>query len=234
MFKKLKRFLIKSPIYFFVISITWVVLHKYIPVPATATMLVVGKPFSYKFDWEPLENMSPNVLLAVIAAEDQKFFEHHGFDLEAIKKAVIVNQSGKKLRGGSTISQQVAKNVFLWQGRSYLRKGLEAYFTFLIELIWSKERILEVYVNVAQTGPTLFGFEEAAESYYKKSAKILSQQEAARIASILPSPAKWSATKPGSYVQKRTRNLVKQMNQLGGKGFLDKNLKETTSSQPAP
>lgn len=225
MLKKLKRFLIKFVIYFFVISISWVFLYKYVPVPFTTTMLAVGKPFTYEYDWEPIENMSPHALLAVIAAEDQKFFEHKGFDIAAIKKAVEVNQKGKKLRGASTISQQVAKNVFLWQKRSYVRKGLEVYFTFLIELIWSKDRILEVYLNIAQTGPTLFGFEEASQRYFKKSAKILSPSEAARIASILPNPTKWSASKPGPYVQKRTSRLVRQMNQLGGKSFLDKNLK---------
>ncbi|MCL4139752.1 UNVERIFIED_CONTAM: hypothetical protein GTU68_048046 [Idotea baltica] len=164
--------------------------------------------------------MSPEMPIAVVAAEDQLFPEHHGFDFKSIQKAIKSNQKTDKLRGGSTISQQTAKNVFLWQGRSWIRKGLETYFTFLIELIWGKKRILEVYLNVSEMGPQTFGAEAAAQRYFKAPARKLNRNKAARIAAILPSPRKWKAVNSGSYVNKRTAHIERQIRQLGGPGYL--------------
>jgi monofunctional biosynthetic peptidoglycan transglycosylase len=157
----------------------------------------------------------------VVAAEDQLFPDHNGFDFEAMGNAFSKNLKGKKLRGASTLSQQVAKNVFLWQSRSYVRKVLEVYFTVLIELIWGKERILEVYLNVAEMGSMTFGIEEASTRYFNTSAKNLTRQQAARIASVLPSPIKWSAAKPGPYVNRRTANIARQMRALGGVAYIN-------------
>lgn len=194
------------------------------PIPFTLTMigskLNVEKEYDYFYRWTAIENISKEAQLAVIASEDQLFFEHNGFDIKAIKTAIEKNKSGKKLRGGSTISQQVARNVFLWQKRSWLRKGLEAYFTVLIELIWGKERILEVYLNIAELGPNTFGMKAAAHNFFKKEATNLNRNEAARLAACLPSPRKYSATNPGSYVQKRTSQIVRQMRALGGTKYL--------------
>jgi monofunctional biosynthetic peptidoglycan transglycosylase len=150
--------------------------------------------------------------LAVIAAEDQLFPDHHGFDWKSIKKAMRYNKKKPgRIRGGSTISQQVAKNVFLWQGRSWIRKGLEAYFTFMIELIWGKKRILQVYLNVIETGDGIFGIEKAAEIYFNKSAKTLSRQEAALIAACLPNPKQLRVKPPSNYVSLRSRAILRQM-----------------------
>jgi monofunctional biosynthetic peptidoglycan transglycosylase len=167
-------------------------------------------------DWKSLDEISKQMPLAVIAAEDQKFDEHFGFDLEAIEKAVEYNEKhkGKKLKGASTISQQTAKNVFLWQGRSWFRKGLEVYFTFLIELLWSKERIMEVYLNVIEMGPGIYGTEAAAQYYFKKPASKLSASEAALIAAILPNPLKWSASKPTPYIQRKKVWIMRNMKRM--------------------
>ncbi len=167
-----------------------------------------------------MDEISKEAALAVIAAEDQKFPNHNGFDFEAMKNAFMGNLKGKKLKGASTISQQVAKNVFLWQSRSYTRKIAEVYFTFLIELIWGKERILEVYLNVAETGIMTFGFEEGAQRYFKKSAQNLTRTEAAKIAAILPSPRKWSVKNPGSYTARRVQSITRSMRNLGGTSYL--------------
>jgi monofunctional biosynthetic peptidoglycan transglycosylase len=158
--------------------------------------------------------------LAVIASEDQLFPDHHGFDFDAMWGAVNNNLKGKRIKGASTISQQVAKNVFLWQGRSYLRKGLEAYFTLMIELIWGKKRIIEVYLNIAETGKMTFGVEAASRKYYGHSAEELSTTEAARLAACLPNPIRFSVASPSGYVNKRTQAIKRQMKALGGKKFL--------------
>jgi monofunctional biosynthetic peptidoglycan transglycosylase len=157
--------------------------------------------------------------LAVVASEDQLFPQHWGFDFKSMGNAFKHNWRGKKIRGASTISQQVAKNVFLWQHRDYLRKGLEVYFTFLIELIWGKERILEVYLNVAETGNMTFGFEAASQRFLGKSSASLTRAEAARIAAVLPSPKRFSAKNPSGYVQRRTSQISRQMRMLG-KGYI--------------
>lgn len=161
------------------------------------------------------ENISANAKLAVIASEDQLFPDHNGFDWKSITKAMEYNQKKPgRIRGGSTISQQTAKNVFLWQGRSWLRKGLETYFTFMIEKVWGKKRILEVYLNVAETGKGLFGIEKAAQTYFNKPARSLSQYEAALIAAALPNPAKFTVKPQNAYVSARSKKIMQQMNFL--------------------
>lgn len=182
-------FLGRFIIWFVLGSVLLTVLFRFVPVPVTITML--ADPNGFTKDWTPLSRIDRNMVAAVIAAEDSKFCEHRGFDREAIELAMERNAKGGKLRGGSTISQQTAKNVFLWQGSGwsrYLRKGLEAWFTFLIENIWGKRRIMEVYLNVAETGIGTYGVEAGAQRYYKHSAARLSRVEAARIAAALPSP----------------------------------------------
>ena len=177
--------------------------------------------FRVAYDWRDLEDISRYLPMAVIAAEDQNFASHSGFDLKAIEKALDHNARGKRVRGGSTISQQVAKNLFLWQGRSWLRKGLEAWYTLLIELMWPKHRILEVYVNVAEFGDGIYGAQAAARSYWRKDAARLSAAESARLAAVLPSPRRYSASRPGPYVQRRAGWIQRQMRQLGGRGYLE-------------
>ena len=177
--------------------------------------------FRVAYDWRDLEDISGYLPMAVIAAEDQNFASHSGFDLKAIEKALDHNARGKRVRGGSTISQQVAKNLFLWQGRSWLRKGLEAWYTLLIELMWPKHRILEVYVNVAEFGDGIYGAQAAARSYWRKDAARLSAAESARLAAVLPSPRRYSASRPGPYVQRRAGWIQRQMRQLGGSEYLE-------------
>jgi monofunctional glycosyltransferase len=162
-------------------------------------------------DWDEI---SPNIKLAVIASEDQLFLVHDGFDVESIMKAMEKNKKSRRIRGASTISQQVAKNVFLWQGRSWLRKGLEVYFTFMIEFVWGKKRILEVYLNVAETGKGVFGVEAAARKFFKKSASKLTKTEAAMIAASLPNPRRYTVKPLSGYVASHYENVVTQMNNL--------------------
>ena len=180
-------------------SILQVVLFKFVPVPVTATMLMDEN--SITKDWEPLSEIDRDLVRAVIAAEDGKFCEHGGFDAEAIAKAAASNAAGGRIRGGSTISQQTAKNVFLWQGGGYFRKGVEAYYTFLIENIWGKRRIMEVYLNVAETGIGTYGAEAGAQRYFGKSAANLTQLEAARMAAALPLPKKRSVKNPTGWLR---------------------------------
>ena len=173
-----------------------------------AERAVTGHGMDYR--WRSLNQISPSLVNSVIAAEDSRFCEHFGFDFEAIEKAMNSNARGRRLRGGSTISQQTAKNVFLWPGRGwdrYVRKGLEVYFTGLIEVIWGKRRIMEVYVNVAEMGPGIYGAEAASRKYYKKPARKLSAYEASRIAAILPNPLRYKAVGGGPYVQRRSRAI---------------------------
>ena len=218
--KKLFRFLGKLFFWCVVTSIGLVVLYKYVPVPATPLMLIryvesKNENKTLKHNWVSLSKISKNIQLAVICSEDQKFLEHNGFDIEAIEKAYEHNKKGKRVRGGSTISQQTAKNIFLWSGRSWLRKGLESYFTFLIEKIWSKERILEVYLNSIEMGQGIYGIEAAAQHWFKKSAANLSAYEAAAIASILPNPRKYRANPASIYIQNRQQWIVNQMQFYG-------------------
>ncbi len=217
----------RSILYIWISTIIAVVLFKFVPIYFTPTMasrkidaLMDGKPSEIHSQWSAFDEIDRNCGLAVIASEDQLFLEHHGFDFDAMTTAIVKNQKGKRIKGASTISQQVAKNVFLWQGRSYFRKALEAYFTVLIEFIWGKERILEVYLNVAETGKMTFGVEEACRRYYGHTASEVSTTEAARIAACLPNPIRFSIEHPSGYVAKRTSFIKRQMSALGGKKFL--------------
>ncbi|MBC7389390.1 MAG: monofunctional biosynthetic peptidoglycan transglycosylase [Opitutaceae bacterium] len=185
-------------------------IYRYINPPFTPLMLIrtseqiyKAEKIKWKYKWVDLKDMSPFVAKAALAAEDQKFYDHNGFDFDAIYTAFQTNQFSKKIRGGSTITQQTAKNVFLWPGRSWLRKGLEAYFTFLIEFMWPKERILEIYLNVIEMGKGVYGAEAAANTYYYKSCKNLTKAESAAIASIFPLPLKWDPVKPSPYLHKK-------------------------------
>lgn len=185
-----------------------VLIHRLAPPPFTLLMLreaLAGHGMDYR--WRGLKDISPNLVNAAIAAEDSRFCLHRGFDMEAIQRALEHNEKGGKVRGGSTISQQTAKNVFLWPGRDWVRKGLEAGYTVLIETVWGKRRIIEVYLNVAEMGPGVFGAEAAARHWFGKSAKDLSPREAARIAAILPSPRRYNAGSPGPYVRGRASRI---------------------------
>ncbi|MFO7824290.1 MAG: monofunctional biosynthetic peptidoglycan transglycosylase [Cyclobacterium sp.] len=207
----------------FLLSIFTVILYRSIPVFFTPLMAVrtfeqafdESRDFRLKKDWVTINEVSPHLYLAVIAAEDQKFLEHHGFDWEAIQKAFEGNRTGKSLKGGSTISNQTAKNVFLWPQRNWIRKGLEAYFTFLIEFFWSKERIMEVYLNVIEMGDGIYGAEAAAQLYFGKSAADLSKREAALIAAVLPNPLRWRPDQPTNYIRGRQNWILRNMNNLG-------------------
>lgn len=219
MLKKIFRFILRTVLVLFLLSIVMTIVYRFVPVPVTP--LMIQRYFEMKDgkidkDWKPLEEISDNLPLAVVTAEDQKFEEHYGFDLEAIEKAVKYNEKhkGKKVKGASTISQQTAKNVFLWPGRSWVRKGLEVYFTFLIELFWSKERIMEVYLNVIEMGPGVYGAEAAAQHYFNKPAEKLTKSEAASIAAILPNPNRWSASKPTPYIIKKRNWILRHMKQI--------------------
>ncbi|SFS94475.1 monofunctional biosynthetic peptidoglycan transglycosylase [Sphingobacterium wenxiniae] len=203
---------------FFVLTIFWVLSLTFINPPVTYLQLkrgferkTAGKEWKLEKEWLSYDDMSDNLKRAAIAGEDAHFLTHNGFDTKAIKEAFEKNQEGKRLRGGSTISQQVAKNVFLWPNRSWLRKGLESYFTVLIEVFWSKKRILEVYLNVIEMGQGVYGAEAAAKYYFHKSARSLTKKEAALIIAILPSPQKWDARRPSAYVNRRANNIVRYM-----------------------
>jgi monofunctional biosynthetic peptidoglycan transglycosylase len=207
----------------FLASVLSVLILRFVPVWVTPLMVIRSieqltdpeKEVRLKHDWVPLSEISSHVPLAVIAAEDQKFTTHNGFDWESIQQARKEIESGKRFRGGSTISNQTAKNVFLWQGRNLFRKGLEAYFTLLIEGIWGKRRIMEVYLNVIEMGEGIYGIEAAAQYYYKKPALEISRQQAAFIAATLPNPRRWNPTKPTNYLRSRQSWIVRNMNNLG-------------------
>ncbi|TRW22414.1 monofunctional biosynthetic peptidoglycan transglycosylase [Flavobacterium zepuense] len=218
MFKKILRLLYKLMLWFVVVSVLSVLLLRFIPIPFTPLMIsrafeqkADGREMHSSHDWVPIEEISPNLQKAVIASEDDKFLTHHGFNFDAMYKAYKGNKKGKKIKGGSTISQQTAKNVFLWQGRSYVRKVMEAYFTVLIELLWSKERIMEVYLNSIEMGEGVYGAQAAAEHWFHKDAASLTRREAASIAAILPNPLKYRATKSSRYIERRKGRIVKLM-----------------------
>lgn len=222
------RLLFRIVMWMVVIDLAYVVITKWINPPITLTMigsLVGGHGLSRNYI--SFKEMGSQAPLAVMAAEDQLFVSHHGFDWEAIQKALKYNNNPKhkKVRGGSTISQQTAKNVFLWQQRSWVRKGLELIHTFLIELIWGKQRILEMYLNVAEMGEGIFGIEAAAQHYFHKPAKKLSASEAAAIAAVLPSPKRFKANPPSRYVARRKAWIQKQMGHLKGDPAIEALLK---------
>jgi len=216
------KILYKSLIGFFIITITPVIIYKYFTPPITPLMIIralekniEGKPMKIDYKWVPLNKISNNLITAAVTSEDNLFLEHSGFDIEAIRKAYENNQKHpKKIKGGSTISQQTAKNVFLWTHRSFIRKGIEAYFNFLIELFWSKERIMEVYLNVIEMGDGIYGAEAASKFYFKKPAIKLSREEAAAIIVTLPNPLKYTATKQSPYINKRKNIILQRMTQI--------------------
>lgn len=219
MVKKILKFIGKVILYFLGISIGLVILFKFIPVPFTPLMFIrtfeqIGSKDKvvWKRDWVSIDEMGTSIQKAVIASEDGKFTTHNGFDVKAIEKAYKNNQKGRKVKGGSTISQQTAKNVFLWPGRSYLRKGLEAYFTVLIEVVWGKERIMEVYLNSIEMGNGIYGIEAASQHWFNKSAKNLTKAEAAAIAAILPNPRVFKAKNSSRYIERRKNAIKRQMN----------------------
>jgi len=225
--KSIWRWIWKITLWFFGLSIGLTIVYRFIPVPITPLMVirVVENAFDEKRDvrlvkdWVPFSQISKNAPQAVYASEDQKFLDHNGFDFEAMETAWENNKKGKRVKGASTITQQTVKNVFLWPGRSYLRKALEAYFTVLVELIWPKERIMEVYLNVIEMGDGIYGIEAAAQTYYKKPAAKLNRSQAAMIAAVLPNPRRWTPKKPTPYIVGRQAWILRQMNNLAPIGF---------------
>lgn len=225
--KKIFRFIFKIVLWFFIISVGLTLIYRFIPVPVTPLMVIrlweqawdEKKDVRLYKDWVSIDNISKNMPQAVYAAEDQKFLEHNGFDWKAMEEAWEKNKKGKRIKGASTISQQTAKNVFLWPSRNLVRKVLEAYFTFLIETIWTKERIMEVYLNVIEMGPGIYGIEAASQTFYNRPASRLTRQQAAMIAAVLPNPIRWSPAKPTGYIRNRQSWILRQMNNLAPVGF---------------
>lgn len=215
--KILRYLFLYIPLCFILISLGMVLLYKWVPVPVTPLMVVRmvenrgDTSFHTRKEWKPLSEISKNMTLAVMAGEDNRFLEHNGFDWEEINNAIEDSRKGKRLRGASTISQQTAKNVFLLPGRSWMRKGLEVYFTSLIELIWGKERIMEVYLNVAEMGRGIYGASAAAEHFFKIEASKLNVKQSALIAATLPNPLRRRADKPSGYVMKRAGQIERLM-----------------------
>ncbi len=216
--KKYLRLAGRILFYTFIITIIWVLSLRIINPPVTWLMLqrgveqkAAGKEWKLEKHWVAYDDLSDNLKRAAISGEDARFLEHWGFDTRAIADAYERNKTGKRLRGGSTISQQVAKNVFLWPGRSWFRKACEAYFTVLIEVLWSKKRILEVYLNVMETGDGLYGAESAAQHYFGKSARSLTKRQAALLIAVLPNPRRWSPAKPTAYINRKAGTIVRYM-----------------------
>jgi monofunctional glycosyltransferase len=212
----------------FLVSVLAVIALRWLPPLTSGVMMerrvsamVHGKWMSIDYRWVPWARISKQAALAVMASEDQSFPTHHGFDVESIHKAIDAHERGKRLRGASTISQQVAKNLFLWSGRSFVRKGLEVYFTVLIEAAWPKRRILEVYLNIAELGDGVFGVEAASQRFYRKPAARLSPAEAALLAAVLPNPLRFKVNRPSAYVEERRGWILEQMGSLGGTAFVD-------------
>ncbi|MFY7992289.1 MAG: monofunctional biosynthetic peptidoglycan transglycosylase [Bacteriovoracaceae bacterium] len=223
---KLKKIILLLSLVSFIGSILLVIFLRWFPVYITPLVFlrtgeyaIQGKWLPIKKDWTPIEDISHHLQKAVIASEDPKFLDHYGFDFEAISKAIHANKKRKIKMGGSTITQQTAKNVFLYPSRTYIRKGLEAYFTLLIETFWSKRRILEVYLNVIELGPGIYGAEAAAQHFYKKSAKNLTASEAQLFAAILPNPRRWNPRTPTNFILRRRNFIRRNLGLLGGSYF---------------
>ncbi|MDG0818109.1 monofunctional biosynthetic peptidoglycan transglycosylase [Bdellovibrio svalbardensis] len=212
---RLGRFIFTAFFVFFLGSVGSVLFYRFAPVMVTPLMVLRSvqslwgpELVGIHKDWVPLAEIAPSMQKAVLKAEDARFFEHNGFDYEAIEKAMKYNKTHKKIKGASTISQQTAKNVFLWPNRDWIRKGMEAYFTVLIEFIWPKERIMEVYLNVIEMGPGVYGVEAASQRYFKRSAKNITAAQASLIAAVLPNPRKFRIDRPSSYVVKRQYRIL--------------------------
>lgn len=225
----LKAFIIKirhiircTLIFFFASTILTIVIYKWMPVYVTPLMVIRvcqqmgrGETIKLRHHWIPLTEITPQLPLAVVASEDQRFLEHSGFDWEQIQEAIREAEAGRRKRGASTISQQTAKNIFLWNGGGYLRKAFEAYFTVMIELIWGKERIMEVYLNSIEMGDGIYGAEAVAQLHFGVSAKQLTRNECALIAATLPNPLRFSSKSPSRYILKRQSQIIRQMNNIG-------------------
>jgi len=205
-----------------VLSIVPVIVLRWVPPPASSVMLqrTLTEGRQQTWQWVDIDRISAYAALAVVAAEDQKFPSHFGFDLQSIRDAITHSTGGKRPRGASTLTQQVARNLFLWQGRSYLRKALEAWMAVLLEVFWSKQRILEVYLNIAETGPDMFGIEAAAWRYFDRPAGALTPEQAALVAAVLPNPRRMRVDRPSAYVLARRDHILQQMEQLGGVAYL--------------
>ena len=221
------RFVWRGFIAFALLSVALVLLFRVVPPPGSMVMVerkiqswIHSEPIRLQREWRGWDSLSDNAKLAVIAAEDQRFPHHSGFDLVELRRALQASRDGGRLRGASTLSQQTAKNVFLWTGRSWTRKGLEAWFTLLIEILWSKQRILEVYLNVAEWDRGVFGLEAAAKHYFGASSHSLTERQASLLAAILPSPLTRSAARPDAQVERRSQWIRQQMRNLGGADYL--------------
>ena len=227
--KKLFKIIRIILLVFFVSSISMVVIYRFVPVYYTPLMVIrcvqqkiAGKPLKLQHQWVSKEHISPHLPMAVIASEDNLFAEHHGFDFEQIEKAIEERKQGKRQRGASTISQQTAKNVFLWPSSDWVRKGLEAYFTVLIELVWSKERIMEVYLNSIEMGPGIYGAQAVAKAHFDTDAKSLNRTQCALIAASLPNPLRYNSAAPSSYMNKRKLQIIRLMNLVKPFSLTDK------------
>ena len=228
LWRRILRFLFIAILVWIALSWLAVLLLRFVP-PATSMFMLERQfaavrhgegDFSIKYHWIPWEKVSPELPIALVAGEDQKFPTHHGFDVQAIQSALEEADEGERLRGASTISQQTAKNLFLWGGRSFVRKGLEAYFTVLLEVTWPKRRILEVYLNIAEFGDGIYGVDAATREFFHKTPAQLSAHEAALLAAVLPNPRKLHADHPSPYVQRRAEWIERQVHQLGGANYL--------------
>ena len=221
------KWILKFSILFFVSTVLLIFAMRWIN-PVTSSIMIQrqisglfnGEFELIKYHWVDYDDISKYMPIAIVAAEDQNFPKHFGFDFKQIEKALKENKRGRRVRGASTITQQVAKNLFLWEGKSFVRKGIEAYFTLLIELLWNKQRILEVHMNIAEMGDKIFGVGTASLAYFKKPAVKLTISQAALLAAILPNPRKYSAVKPSGYVRGRQNWIVRQINSLGGPDYL--------------
>lgn len=217
--------LVKLTILAIALSLLLVLPWRWLPPPTSSFMLqtYLQQPSRfYRYTWIPYDQIAPDMVLAAIAAEDQRFPEHRGFDLEALQQAIEDYQQGEELRGASTITQQVAKNLYLWSGRSLMRKGLEAWFTLLIEQLWSKQRILEIYLNIAQFGTSTFGVEAASQQFFDRPASQLTLEEAALLAAVLPGPELYQVEQPSAAVRQHQAWILQQMQQLGGVSYLER------------
>jgi len=228
-FPKIARLIMRFTFTVFLISLVTVLLLRFIPPVASAFMVaeyckglfVSSGRTPIKYHWVDWHNISPHIALAAVAAEDQKFPEHCGFDFESMVETLKKSEGGGSLRGASTISQQVAKNLFLWQGRSFIRKGLEAYFTVLLEVLWPKRRILEVYLNIAEFGDGIYGVEVAAKRFFNKPPSRLTERESALLSAVLPNPIKLKVAEPSAYVTRRAQRIERQMRNLGSSYLKD-------------
>lgn len=223
------RLIWRGALGFVVLSVALVLIFRFVPPPGSMVMVerkvqswINSEPIDIQRQWRSWENLSSNAKLAVISAEDQRFPEHRGFDFVEMRRAWEASRDGERLRGASTLSQQTAKNVFLWSGRSWVRKGLEAWFTLLIETLWGKQRILEVYLNVAEWDTGVFGLEAAANHYFGASGSALTERQASLLAAILPSPRTRSASRPDAQVERRGQWIRQQMRNLGGTAYLER------------